>query len=230
MNAFKIAKQVYKDFSFKVGNQHIASEYNLYYILNYSRMINAKRVLELGTGIGTVLSLFQESKKQGFFSPELYIGTEANEFCISEIKKNCLTNPASDLPVTIVEDLSKVDKNGFEFVVLDGKSEHLKYLITELLAPHAILIIEGYREDQVNEIKAILKDGKIPFLNFLRFSTWKNPDYGPFRQPFQAGHTIFFINPTEREKRLYNKLKIFSPIRSKLRKLIDLRCFKNILD
>lgn len=90
MNEFFTASKLYQDYSQKDGNQHIASEYNFYHILKYAMDKQVSKVLEIGAGIGTILSLFQEAKKVGFLDLKKYFGTEESSYCLQQIKLNCL--------------------------------------------------------------------------------------------------------------------------------------------
>nr|WP_287938025.1 hypothetical protein [Algoriphagus sp.] len=229
MNEFKIASKIYHDYSFKEGNQHIASEYNLYHILKYAKEKNVTKVLEIGTGIGTILSLFQEAKKEGFLKISNYIGTEANEFCLEQIQLNCYNHDHSDLNSSIVSDGSQIDLNGFELAIIDGKAPYLEQVVTNLLSENALILIEGYREDQVNRIKSVLDLNKRPYDYFMRFSTWRNPPYGPFHQKFQAGHTIFFLNPTKNDREFCGKMRRLARLRYHGRKVVNFRSLVKII-
>lgn len=227
MNEFYIASKIYLDYSQKEGNQHIASEYNLYHILKYAKDKQVSKVLEIGTGIGTILSLFQEAKKVGFLDLKKYVGTEENSYCLQQIKLNCLPGKEAGFEKIIVEEGDEIQPDKFEFAIVDGKALNLETIVTEFLTENALILIEGYREDQVNRIKMVLDKIGRPYAHFMRFSTWHNPDYGPFRQKFQAGHTIFFINPTQKDIKLCKKLKTFARLRYNARKVFNLRNWVN---
>lgn len=227
MNEFFIASKLYRDYSQKEGNQHIASEYNLYHILKYARDKQVSKVLEIGTGIGTILSLFQEAKKVGFLDLKKYVGTEENSYCLQQIKLNCLPEKEAGFEQIIVEEGDEIQPDKFEFAIVDGKASNLETIVSEFLTENALILIEGYREDQVNRIKMELDKMRWPYAYFMRFSTWQNPDYGPFRQKFQAGHTIFFINPSQKEIELCKKLKTFARLRYNARKVFNFRNWVN---
>ncbi|TDQ19624.1 hypothetical protein DFQ04_1448 [Algoriphagus boseongensis] len=230
MDEFKIASKVYKDYSIKEGNQHIASEYNLFHILKYCKDRSLINILEIGTGIGTILSLFQEAKSSNFLNVEKYIGTEKNQYCLDQIKRNCIDNDPSELNFKIVGDGSDIQDNGYDFAVVDGSAEFLDQIISKRLKKNALILVEGYREDQVNKIKSILKELGWSYTYFLRFSTWKNPSYGPFQQKFQAGHTIFFLNPSQNDIDFCSKMKTWSRFRYHSRKFFNYRSLHRFLD
>lgn len=230
MNSFRIAERVYKEYSNKEGNQHIASEYNLYHILKYGKLKKVSKILELGTGIGTILSLVQEAKKCGYLDLQKYIGTESNDFCISQIETNCIKNNESGLDQQIVDEGSKIDESDFQLAIVDGKAPQLERFVSENLSKNAMILIEGYREDQVTRIKTILNQLGRPYDYFMRFSTWNNPPYGPFRQKFQAGHTIFFLNPTPEDSSFCKKMRATTRLRYHGRKFLNFRNIAKILD
>lgn len=223
MTEFELASKVYLAYSRKEGNLHIASEYNLYHILKYGKEKKVSKVLEIGTGIGTVLSLFQEANASGFLNISKYIGTEANDYCLGQIQANCLDNDQSGLDSLIVKDGSEIEERGFELCILDGNASDLDFVVTGLLTKNAMILIEGYREDQVNRIKTVFDQLGRPYDYFMRFSTWRNPHYGPFQQKFQAGHTILFMNPSQRDKDFCEKMRFLARLRYHGRKLFNFR-------
>ena len=115
-------------------------------------------------------------------------------------KLNCLSEKVAGFEQKNVKGGDKIQLDKFEFAIVDGKAPNLETIVTDYLSEHALILIEGYRQDQVKRIKAALDKVGRPYAYLMRFSTWQNPKYGPFRQKYQAGHTIFFINSSQKDK------------------------------
>lgn len=83
----KIAVENYKNFCFKEGSDYIASEFALETILKLIDKFKPKKILELGMGIGSVSDTILKFKNLNDLNFE-YFGTESNEFCLEQLKKN----------------------------------------------------------------------------------------------------------------------------------------------
>ena len=87
MNYKKTAEITYLKFSEIEGNQNIAGDYALEFILRLIKDFKIKNVLEIGLGIGSVSdAIMMYAKNNGL--QITYTGTEANQYCIEVLPKN----------------------------------------------------------------------------------------------------------------------------------------------
>ena len=188
----QIAYETYKFFSDKKGNEHIASEGALRYILKYLKRDEARTILEIGTGIGTVCYAIRRAVHGGYLDRDLaYYGTEANEFCKKKFKENL--NDQQN--VIIFDSLDKVPVSlCFDFVVVDGQDPALRTL-PERLNRHGIVFIEGGRRSQINELKNLFNNiTKRIFVIFSEIAFIKRP-YGPFINRPYGGGAVMILEP-----------------------------------
>jgi len=185
----QIALKVYKRFSEKEGNQHITSEGALGYVLKYLRYNNAQTVLELGTGIGTVAYAIFQGIEKGYLKRGLtYYGTEANDFCVMQIKKNVKFSER----FSYFQTLSDVPSITFDFIIIDGR-DSASVDIVRRLNKHGIIFIEGKRTSQLQQLLAHTERRKKVI--FREISLARRP-YGPFRDKEVGGGAIVMFEPT----------------------------------
>ena len=189
----QIARETYKFFSEKEGNEHIASEGALRYILKYLKRRRAKTILEVGTGIGTVCHAVRSGIRAGYLDSNLvYYGTENNEFCKKKIKENL--NDREN--VIMFDSLDKAPASlRFDFVVVDGQDSAFRAL-PERLNRRGIIFVEGGRGSQVKQLKHFLDTAtKRNFVIFSEIAFIRRP-YGPFVDRLYGGGTVIIIDPT----------------------------------
>jgi len=208
MNYNKTAIEVYKKFSSFEGNQHIANEYALKCILRLINDFKVKKVLEIGLGIGCIVDTVLEFSNE--YGEIEYYGTESNDFCLEQLKQN--VNQYDK--IKLYSDVSKVSSlEKFDFIIIDGKDESLKY-IQNLTHKNSIIFIEGGRAEQV----ALVKNYFPKAIHVEMISDYKNPTYGPFdNQSWSGGGQLIFPNPNLSMKIYFWKEKIATYLKRKRR-------------
>ncbi len=212
MNVKPHAKDVYKKFSHVEGNQHIASEYALYTVLRLVDTFKIESVLEVGLGIGSIADTILSYAKANDKSIR-YVGTEANEFCLTQLPINLHDNFTD---IRVENNLRDVKPNNdFDLIVVDGTDAQIGK-VHEYCSDHAIIYIEGHRGSQVNVIREALPNAVECFIA----SDYKNPDYGPFPATnWAGGGTAIFVNPTAAQRTFVLKEKASTKLKYIKRKL-----------
>ncbi len=150
MNIKKLAENKYKYFCERQGNDYISSIYALKSILKLIVDYRVKSVLELGIGIGSIsdtILTFSKNNKNAI----QYVGTENNEFCLQELKKNVEYYSEIELYHSLSE--IKTDYK-FDLIIVDGSDDGLKS-IEKFCKKNTLIFIEGFRGSQVDTIKNI---------------------------------------------------------------------------
>jgi hypothetical protein len=212
MNTNKLAEDKYKYFSDCDGNDHISSIYALKTILKLIDDFKVKSVLELGLGIGSIsdtILTYSESNQKNI----KYVGTETNEFCLQELKKNLKYYSQLEL----FSSLSVMNSNNtFDFIIVDGSDEDLNS-IANYSNKRALIFIEGFRITQVNTIKNIFPN----YIHVEIISKEKNPNYGPFSsESWSGGGQLIFINPNLYQRYYWLKEKLNSYLKRRLRRFV----------
>ena len=190
------ALNTYLEFSSFEGSQHIASQFAIYKTLQIIRKNNVKNILEIGLGIGTL-----PSAVLNYFGSEIsYTGTEDNEFCLKSLKKHLKSQR-----IEIFLNLNELNlEKKYDLLIIDGKEPNLKR-ITNSLSKNAIIIIEGDRMNQYQEIQNMFSKSLFVHLT----SNQKNHPKGVFDEHnWQGGVKVFFINPTISQKIYWFKEKL----------------------
>lgn len=194
-STYSIAKSVYRNFSDKEGNQHIAGQYGLKIILNLIHSYKVKNVLEVGVGIGTIPYLIFQAIDENIINEVSYYGTESNEFCLNALKINL---ESTYQKVNLFHDLDEIPEElTFDFIIIDGGDKSLEK-IKKIVHKNSIILIEGYRQEQVDIIRSLF-DGQFVFYDDI--SLEKNPMYGPFSSnQWQGGVRVFYLFPSTKQK------------------------------
>lgn len=180
MNLKQFAHTQYKQYCLAEGSQHIVSEFALFHILNLIKKYGFKRILEVGVGIGTISgSLIKFSKEEGLDIG--FTGTEANDFCLSQIPRN-LGQDFSQLDLYPgVSALPREQK--YDLIIVDGSEQNLDEIKPKMI-PGGVVVIEGDRKDQVEIIKDIFPKSEYAHLISLN----KNREYSVKKsEDFQGG-------------------------------------------
>lgn len=201
MNTNNIAEAGYRKFSKADGCDYIAGEFALKTILNLIVKFDVKEILELGLGIGsisdTVFSYANEYNKE-----ISYTGTEANDFCRSQLPLNLNGNFEK---VKLFNNVSEVDSSSkYDLIIIDGSDKSL-LSIKNNVKPHTILYIEGYRMKQVNALREFFPKSK--YVEVI--SAYKSPEYGfESTDKWSGGGQLIFINPNFKQNFYWLKSKI----------------------
>lgn len=208
MNYNKTAIDVYRKFSSFEGNQHIASEFALKCVLKLVVDFKIKRILEIGLGIGCIVDAVLEFSKE--YGEIDYYGTENNDFCLQQLKHN--VNQYNK--IKLYSDVSKINPDEkFDFIIIDGKDESLKY-IQNLAYKNTLIFIEGGRADQVVLVKNYFPNA----IHVQLISDYKNPIYGPFKgDKWCSGGQLIFPYPSMSMKIYFWKEKIATYLKRKKR-------------
>lgn len=212
MNINQFAKFKYLEYSKYDGSQHIASEYALGAILKIIKIFNLKNILEVGLGIGSISNSIIE-----YFDKNLnYVGTESNIFCLESLKRNFDADIYKK--ISIINSIENLNINyKFDLVIIDGENEKFQVL-KKYLIKNAIIVIEGDRMSQVEQINNAFPNARFVHLISIR----KNNISGVFNaQYWQGGLKVFFINPTFNQYVFWGIEKIKMKIKYLLRKIID---------
>lgn len=199
----EISDRIYKKFSEKDGNDHIAGDYALEKILRFITQYKCSKILEIGLGIGSISDAILNYAKSNSLKID-YTGTEANEFCLNALKQNVddfekinLYSSLDNIPVSSLYDL----------IIVDGSDEALSK-IKKHCTKHAMIFIEGGRASQIKTIQQIF-----PNLYYVEvISNRKPPAYGPFNQKWTGGGSLIAVNPTTSQKvsMFFEKVKTFT--------------------
>jgi hypothetical protein len=206
MSVSQFAEKTYLKFSTIEGNQHIASEYALKCALRLIRDFKLNNILEVGIGIGCIADTILES------SPTIkYTATEANEFCLSAIKKN--VNQIER--VKLYSDLNQIPDNiFFDFIIIDGTDDSIGQ-VKRMCTRETVIFIEGGRALQVVSLKKIFPN----VLHAEMLSDYKNPACGPFStQTWCGGGQLIFPYPNFKKRLYYWKEKWATYLKRKKRK------------
>lgn len=201
----------YKLFCKAEGSQHIVSEFALYHILKLIEKYSVQSVLEVGVGIGTISgSILKYAEKSG---KNIYcVGTESNDFCLSQIPSNLGSNYKE---LKILPEVSQIDSTTkFDLIIVDGAENNLE-LIKAMLNKNSIVVIEGDRSGQEKTIKNTFPNAKFVHLISLK----RNGDYSVKRaKDYRGGLKVLFINPDTNQKRHWAALKLKSAFKTQIRK------------
>ncbi|MDT0676793.1 hypothetical protein [Autumnicola musiva] len=213
MNLKQFAHSEYKQYCKAEGSQHIVSEFALFHILNLVKKYGFKRILEVGVGIGTISgSLIKFSKEKGFDIE--FIGTEANDFCLSQIPKNLGENFSKMNLYPEVSALSS--KKKYDLIIVDGSEQNLKE-IKRKMVPGGIVVIEGDRKDQVEIIKQIFP--KLKYAHLISLN--KNGEYSVKKSgDFQGGLKVIFTSPTGKQFLHWIRIRASTAARFQIRKFL----------
>jgi hypothetical protein len=178
------SKRVFRVFSEKSGNEHIASENALGGIERLIRRYRVKSVFEFGTGIGTVPYLIKS------IDPKIrYVGTEPNEFCYEEASKNL--DGMLGQEDEIIRDVSSFRPGQeFDLVIVDGDFKHEKTL-KSLVHSSSWIFVEGDRKSQRAFIESVFPSA----LQYHHISLERNRPWGPFpTDRFMGGYSLFRLD------------------------------------
>jgi hypothetical protein len=210
MNYKECAVETYKKFSKIDGNQHIAGDYALEFILKIIKDFKVKSVLEVGLGIGSIADAILTYSVSNNLKIN-YSGTEANEFCLNALSKNVIHYNLIKLYSNIN---SVTNACKFDLIIVDGSDDSLEK-ISKIANENAIVFIEGGRANQVDNLKNIFPKYKYAEIISVR----KPPEYGPFKQRWTGGGGLIFVNPTLHQKAYVFKEKIKTYVKRRLRKI-----------
>lgn len=201
----------YEKFSKLEGNQHIASDYALEFILKLIKDFKVKNVLEVGLGIGAICDTVLNYSKQNNLKIS-YTGTEANEFCLNALPKNVDFFGEIDL-FSSVKELPQT--NTYDLIIVDGADEATKE-IKKHVKQNTIVFIEGCRTEQVEAIKKVF-----PTAIYAEIISCKHPPvYGPFNQKWSGGGGLIFVNPNFKQKRYALVQKANTFFKRRMRKFV----------
>lgn len=212
MNIKKLAEDKYKYFCELEGNDYISSIYALKSILKLIVDYKIKSVLELGLGIGSISDTILTFSKKNKDVIQ-YVGTENNEFCLRELKKNVEYYSEIELYHSLSE--IKTDYK-FDLIIVDGSDDGLKS-IEKFCKKNTLIFIEGFRGSQVDMIKNIFPK----YIHVEIISKEKNPSYGPFSAAnWSGGGQLIFINPNLYQKIYWFKEKVKSYFKRRIRRFV----------
>lgn len=218
------AKLVFMEFSRRPGNNHIASLFNLWMILNYTQFWKSRSILEIGSGIGTIINLFKL-----YGSKQLcYVGIEDNDFCLSQLGKYGLMDIErfDKYCFQVVHKVENITPQKFDFVIVDGKTD-FNVVLEKIIGDKFAIFLEGTRQDQLENIKRNLELFGLPFFCFTFQSFRRNPAYGPFNpKQLQAGHTLFCVNPDTMQYLVYWIMRLREYVRAVFKRLGFLKKIK----
>ena len=193
------AKEVFKTFAHKEGNEFIATEPALTGIGNTIRKNASKSILEVGIGIGTIPYFVSLLLKQQSITADAitYYGTEDHAYCIDQFQKN-LVDISPKLHFTHIVNLSEIPAGvTFDFVIIDGGDLALQS-IKEHAHNRTIIMVEGDRKNQRNILMQMFGD------NVSTYGVVSNktaPSYNPKgKGKKEGGYTVFLLNATASEK------------------------------
>lgn len=147
-------KRLRFQFSCLPGSREIVSEFALLTLFNLYRDARPARVLEVGSGIGTITAMLALWKP---FKTEI-TAIEDHAWCQDQARANLqsLTSP-------LLFFYDKLPLHGtYDFVVVDGPQVAMRDL-APALAPQALVTFEGNRRGQRAELEQVLRNTGRPF-------------------------------------------------------------------
>ena len=212
MSYKKISKHVFKKFSEKEGNMHIASDFAIEEILRIVKDHNPKNILEVGLGIGSISDAV--TAYLNFLKLEIkYSGTEENAFCLRQLPQNV----AAFSHITLYSSINDIPVgNFFDLIIVDGSDQSLTE-IKRYCNRNTLIFIEGGRDSQVRILKKIFPKAIMSRLMSLR----RPPSYGPFQQRWSGGATLIAIYPTKKQRYYIFKEKVKTFTKRRLRRILN---------
>lgn len=195
MNSLEEARKIHALFKSKEGSQHIGGIDAIKNIIDICTADKPKRILEMGSGIGTItwtLLKFSEGRIDGY---------ESNPWCLDQLRKNLgqpdrlnIVESYRILPPHLEYDLVIVDGGtGGGGDVDDGKMRTV-YLFLKYLDRVGKILVEGSRTGQRTFIRRALKDKYI----------FRPVRYRPAGE--EKGSTVYLLHPTRSKLRWVNWL------------------------
>ena len=196
MNYKQVSREIYRKYSDKEGNDHIAGDYAIEKILRFISQYNVKRVLEIGLGIGSICDAILRYSKVNNLDLE-YTGTEAHPFCL----KALIDNVEDYEKISLYPELNAIPSNSvYDLIIIDGSDESLSQ-IKKHCSKNALVFIEGGRASQIKVIQQIFPKSIYVEVISLR----KPPSYGPFHQKWTGGGSLIAVDPS-----LFQSISIFA--------------------
>jgi hypothetical protein len=139
-----IADSLYEAYAQKPGSQHIASLNACRGLEHLVYRYNPQRVLEIGSGIGTLTDLLTQT-----LDPKaLLVTVESDPFCLEQMSLNLGSRLSR---VVRVPDLDSVEEQDFDLVIVDGGRSDVS--VTPFVARRGLVFVEGFRGDQRDSIE-----------------------------------------------------------------------------
>lgn len=193
------AKEVFKVFAHKEGNEYIATEPALIGIGNLVKKNACKNILEVGIGIGTIPYFISQLLMHNSLpaSAITYYGTEDHAYCIDQFKIN-MAGASPKLHFNHILNLDEIPAGiKFDFIVIDGGDLALQS-IKNHVHNRTVILVEGDRKTQRTVLMQLF-GGSISAYGFV--SNKVAPDYNPKgKGKKEGGYTVFLLNPTRYEK------------------------------
>jgi protein-L-isoaspartate O-methyltransferase len=137
----------FKDLS---GSEYIASEDAVAGLIRILRRYKPRRILELGSGIGTltfaITAVMDEARGRDY----RLVMIENNDFCRSQLVVNLAGKIARG---TLIRDVDEISGGEFDLIVVDGGSDTDVGYMT-FLSSRGMIFVEGDREPQRTLIEA----------------------------------------------------------------------------
>lgn len=215
----KTDKEIWSHFKNLPGSRGIASEHAIGELIKIIKRKKPKKILELGSGIGTLTYTILASL-YNFFGKEFsytFYTVENNKLCIEQFKKNL--KDFKDKYI-LINDIPGLYSQGIQFdlIVIDAggnlQGDMGKINIENMVERQGIIFIEGYRRYQREMIKNWYADRDYISVNIRaadRFIRWKDALIK------NKGYWLFQFEPTVLQRIRYFVLYLWDD------KLIDLR-------
>lgn len=163
--------EVYDRFVVRPGSGYIASGFALGHIIALVERRRPERVLEVGSGIGTITTAVLEARDRSG-APGLHVAVEDVPFCVEQFAANL--GPRAEEVVLVPRAAAVVDAVGpveFDLVIVDGGdtsdlAPEEQHTFTsadmaaevgawlELVAPGGVVLVENIRIRQRTELEA----------------------------------------------------------------------------
>lgn len=176
------AEEIWVHFKSVPGAVGIASEHAIGGLIKIIKKKRPKKILELGSGIGTLTYTIMASLGN-FFGKEFrydFYTVENNEFCLGQLKKNL---EGFEGKYTVINNTQEALSKGTQFnlIVIDGGSNLPSDMgpmnIENMVERKGVIFIEGYRRYQREMIKKWYADRNYITVNIRAkkdFINWKN--------------------------------------------------------
>lgn len=209
MGKYKIKthREIWVHFKNLSGSRGIASEHAIKGLIKTIKRKKAKKILELGSGIGTLTYTILASL-HNFFGKECdytFYTAENNKFCIEQLKKNLKDFEGRYILINDISGLYSQEIQ-FDLIVIDAggnlPGDMGKMSIENMVERQGVIFIEGYRKYQRDMIKKWYANRDYISVNIRaadRFIRWgdtliKNKGYWLFQfEPTILQRIISFV-------------------------------------
>ncbi len=211
MKDWERATSIYNRFRSLPGSEHIASRYAICGLIRICRHKKPKRILEIGTGIGTLTHTLIEILSCMHPAGFQLTSIEKNEFCLGQLRNNLREHLSQ---FQLYPDIADVPGDfGFDLVVADGGSQKDdRYFLR--LSRGAVIFVEGDRSIQRGTIKRAAGPRRFLEAEARTLKTTQD-DSRP-----EGGYSLIWLEPSIRDRVSFLRFRLQAPVVYRLRSVL----------